>query len=72
VDENAPTTSGKTIPSAYGDILRWAYVSGLIEIHPEGSWNLTELGKAWMLQPMDDAKSGQPREQWLRELISKL
>jgi hypothetical protein len=32
------------------EALSWAQLAGLVEIHPDGSWNLTELGIAGVRQ----------------------
>lgn len=32
------------------EALSWAQIAGLVEIHPDGSWNLTELGIAGVRQ----------------------
>jgi hypothetical protein len=46
------------------DALSWAQIAGLVEIHPDGSWKLTELGIAGVrrLQGMAHPfEPGQPR-----------
>jgi hypothetical protein len=35
---------------ASNDVLGWAGVAGLIHIYPDGSWTLSELGKAKILE----------------------
>ena len=32
------------------DALAWARIAGLVDIHPDGSWNLTPQGLAGMLE----------------------
>jgi len=32
------------------DVLGWARVAGIVELRPDGSWHLTELGRARVLR----------------------
>jgi hypothetical protein len=44
------------------DALSWAQIAGLVEIHEDGSWNLTELGIAGVRRLQGMAHPFEPRQ----------
>ena len=50
MDFNARERVAANEVSIQGDILGWARIAGLVEIHTDGSWSVTEAGKARLLE----------------------
>jgi len=44
------STHGKhgTIPPEAPDALEWAEIAGLVDIRPDGSWQMTDFAKEWL------------------------
>lgn len=42
---------------ASDNLLGWARIAGLVQIHADGSWSLSERGKARMLELEQDSDS---------------